>query len=45
MLVFLKISPPFLVYFLLILWWQMESNQNENVMSIENELELNVNEY
>ncbi len=23
----------------------MESNQNENVMSIENELELNVNEY
>jgi len=29
---------------LVILWWQMESNQNEIVMSIENKMEQNVNE-
>ncbi len=30
--------------FLVIVQWQMESSQNENTISIENEMELNVNE-
>jgi hypothetical protein len=38
------VSPPFLVLFLVNVLWQMGSNQNANIMSIGNEIKVNVNE-